>query len=401
MARFDGAEHPLHNRVASDDGGIWYDLGDPQWRAVRITPAGWEIVAEPPILFRRFAHQDAQVDPVSGKELRRFLDFVNLQDESQGLLLLVYLVTCFVPEIAHPVLLVHGPQGVAKTTLLCMLRRLIDPSSTKTLTFSRNTAELVQRLSHNWAAFFDNVTRIPEWISDALCRAVSGDGFSKRLLYSDDEDMVYHFRRCVGIDSINVVGRKPDLLDRSILLELGAIHRDQRMSEKGLWHKFDQAQPYLFGAVLGTLSRAMGLLPTVQLEELPRMADFAIWGCAIAQALGHMQEEFIDAYDANMALRDEEVLHAHPVAAALVAFMRQPRNNDGWNDTPSRLLEELRKVAEQERIDPNAKAWPKSPHVLTRRLKEVQPNLAAAGIEVQIGRHHGGRWICIRRISEQ
>ncbi len=52
----------------------------------------------------------------------------------------------------------------------------------------RNPAELVQQLAHHWMPIYDNITSIPLWISDTFCRATTGDGFSKRELYTDDED---------------------------------------------------------------------------------------------------------------------------------------------------------------------------------------------------------------------
>lgn len=52
-ALFEGSECPVYVRVASHGDDIYLDLGDPLWQAVRITAAGWEIVADPPVRFRR------------------------------------------------------------------------------------------------------------------------------------------------------------------------------------------------------------------------------------------------------------------------------------------------------------------------------------------------------------
>ena len=89
-------------------------------------------------------------------------------------------------------------------------------------------------LSHHWVAYFDNLSEVPAWLSDILCCAVTGAGFSKRELYSDDDDVTYAFRRCLGLNGINVVATRSDLLDRSILLRLGRIPRERRRGEKEL-----------------------------------------------------------------------------------------------------------------------------------------------------------------------
>ncbi len=118
--------------------------------------------------------------------------------------------------------MLHGEQGSAKSTLQELIKMLVDPSSILTLTFPRDINELVQKLSHNYIAYFDNMSNIPEWISDQLCRAVTGSGFSKRELYSDDDDIIYNFKRCIGLNGINLAATKADLLDRGIIIELNA-----------------------------------------------------------------------------------------------------------------------------------------------------------------------------------
>lgn len=377
QAQFEGPIRTLHNRIAWHEGAIWYDLSDPAWRAVRVHPSGWEIVPNPPILFRRYAHQRPQVDPVHGHSLDELLDFINVADAETQLLVQVGLVCSLVPEIPHPIPVLHGPQGAAKTTFFRILRRLVDPSVTETLTVPRDLHELVQQLDHHWLALYDNLGLLPDWVSDALCRAVTGDGFSKRRLYTDDEDVILSFRRCCGLNGINIAAHKPDLLDRSLLIGLDAIAPTRRRAEEEFWRAFERARPGLVGAALTALSRALAVFESVQLAESPRMADFARWGCAIARALGRLDLEFLDAYAANAARRNQEVLVAHPVAAMVAALMEGTAT---WSGTASELLTQLDELAARHRIDTRGRSWPRNPQVLSRRLNEIVPNLAAGGI---------------------
>jgi len=388
QAQFDGSECDLDVRVASDRGVFWYDLADSEWRAVKIDSGGWEVVSEPPILFRRYSHQQPQVEPVPGGDLQELLGFVNLRDASQELLLLVYLVSCLVPEIPHPIPILHGPQGAAKTTLFRILRRLVDPSATECLSFPRDASELVQQMSHHWMPLYDNVTGLPVWASDALCRAVTGEAFSKRELYSDDEDVIYRFRRCVGLNGINVAAHQADLLDRSIVIGLEPIAEPERRPESEFWTEFESVRPKLVGAILEILCRALVIRPSISLPGLPRMADFALWGCAIAEALGRPAGDFLAAYGENLEVRNEEVLQASPVAACVVVLME---NSLEWEGTPSELHRELEEIATRERVNTRARGWPKAPHSMVRRLNEVRPNLEAAGIDVETGRRTGQR----------
>jgi len=233
------------------------------------------------------------------------------------------------------------------------------------------------------------------WVSDALCRAVTGEGFSKRELYTDDDDVIYAFRRCLGLNGINLAAQKPDLLDRSILFKLERITREDRKGEKDLWARFEEKRSGILGGIFDVLAQTMRLRRTIELHILPRMADFTFWGCAAAQALGHTQEEFLDAYYANIGEQNEEAIHENPVAIALTALMER---RDEWEGTPSELLENLEAMAEVEKIDMRQKSWPKAANALSRRINEVKTNLAEVGIAIRSEKtSNGKRMILIQK----
>ena len=218
-------QRTLWNRVATLNGDIWYDLGH---GAVRIVPGHWEIVQNPPILFYQYSHQQNQSPPISGGSIWDLLPSLHLSRDSEtmdstDLLFLVYLVTLLIPDIPHPILAVQGEQGSGKTTLFKVIRNLIDPSAIPILGPQDNHREFVQLASHHWLVWLDNLTKLPEWMSDAMCRCVTGEGFSKRELFSDDEDILYSFRRCLGFNGINLIANKPDLLDRALIFSLERI----------------------------------------------------------------------------------------------------------------------------------------------------------------------------------
>ena len=388
QARFDGQAFQLHNRVALKDGSIWYDLADEKWRAIRITAERWEIADRPPILFRRYNHQRAQIDPIAGGTLRDLFLFTNLASASQELLLLVLLVSYLVLDIPHPILVVHGPQGSAKTTHLRTFRRLIDPSKTETLSLPHDRSEPVQQLGHHYTAAYDNVSHIPEWTSDALCRAVTGEGHSKRELYTDDDDVIYQFRRCISLNGINVAVQKPDLVNRSILTGLQVIPDERRRDEESYYREFEEARPKIFGAMLDTLSRAIALVNSVRLSGLPRMADFCRCGCAISQALGFGQKAFLEAFLGNAGLGHEEVLSGSQVAHATQSLVQ---SSGEWEGTPQDLYRELNLIAQTDNLNTRTREWPKAANSLTRRLNVIAPDLQAIGIYIKTGGRTGER----------
>lgn len=400
LAQFDGPEFDLHNRVGEYGGAIYYDLTDAAWRAVRIDGNGWQIVDRPPNLFRRYSHQRPQVEPVDGGNIRDVIEFLNIRKEDE-LLELCELVTDFVPDIPHPIRDVHGEKGAGKSVSQRVRRRLIDPSAAETLAFPRVKEELAQILSHHYAPIFDNIDNIQPALSDMLCRAVTGDGLSKRKLYSDDEDVIYAYRRVLQLNGINVVAQRPDLLDRTILYRLERIPRHQRRSEKEFWRDFEEARPKILGAIFDALSSAMRVQGTLELPAMERMADFTQWGAAVSIALGEGADAFLEAYRDNIIVQTREAVTGHLVGAAILALMV---DFDGeWSGTPTQLHTALESVGEREKLIRRSKDgkvfekdWPKNASALSRKLTEVSSNLADLGIAIEHS-HGDENLVTVRR----
>jgi len=61
-AQFDAPERTVHVRVAEHDSRSYLDLADKEWRAVQIGPDGWQVVASPPVRFRRAYSAERRID---------------------------------------------------------------------------------------------------------------------------------------------------------------------------------------------------------------------------------------------------------------------------------------------------------------------------------------------------
>lgn len=403
IAVYEGAEHTLETRIARHEGAIYYDLSDPAWRAVRIDADGWEIVDRPPPLFRRYSHQAPQVVPEPGGSLNELFRFLNVRPDDR-VLLAAWLVAAFIPDIPHPIPNFHGEKGAGKSVGQRALRRLIDPSIAETLAFASDAREIVQQLAHHYAPIYDNQDALAPWLSDLLCRAVTGEGFTKRELYSDDDDVVYAYRRVVLLNGVNVIPQRSDLLDRSILMELMRIPPERRREEREFWAGFEAARPRLLGAIFDALVRAMSIYDRLQLPALQRMADFTRWGAAIAEALGYGAEAFLKAYAANLGVQTREAVEGDIVGAAILSFME---GREEWSGTATELLAALEDAGERAKLfhrnangKVDARGWPGGAHILSRRLKQLLSNLADLGFALQDGRGDI-REITIRRAYQQ
>ncbi len=391
-ALFENPQITLYNRVAEKDGAFWYDLLNK--RAVRVTPGKWQIiknvsnvsnVANPgacwkglPILFRQYSHQQAQVEPIEGGDPWKVFDFLNITRDNH-LLVLVYIISCFVPEIPHPLFHPFGTQGAGKTTLCTFIKKLCDPSNIAAIISPRDAAQLIQILSHHHICLFDNMSDLPSWMSDILAIASTGGGFSKRQLFTDDEDIVYQVKRCIGLNGINALITRPDLMDRAILLQQERIEPSKRIEDKKLWESFELAKPYILGGIFDVLANAMAIYPDIKIETLFRMADFTRWGAAISVALGINPKEFIEAYGANIERQNEEVILNSALAQAVLSLMN---SRDKWEGTIKEALSALIEIAQPEK---GSKDFPRAEKSLRKHLNRLKVNLRDAGVTFDIG----------------
>jgi hypothetical protein len=403
IARKKQKEHKLFTRFARIDDAIYYDLCDPEWRAIKITKNGWSVVSELPIVFKRQSHQAEQVVPQRDDKCRvsDIFDFINITDEKQKILMQAWLVSCFIPEFPHPMAYISGSQGTAKSTMSRILRLLIDPSRINVVSKPTTIENLAQALAHHSFIFFDNVSHISYEESDLICRAVTGSGFTKRELYSNDNVFIYNIMTTIGINGISLVADRPDLLERSVLFPLDPIAEINRKQEHLLYAEFEKIRPQLLGAILDTVSKAMKIHPTITAEKFPRMADFARWGCAIAEALGYTQKQFLDAYKNTRDEQQEHVISSSVVASTLIKMME---NKDTWEGTANELLKALTYSAKDDwgYVDwkDRVQGLPKNANYLGRELKALIPALAEEGLVITRRTPRGSRIITITKKSK-
>jgi len=393
-AAYEGQVRQLHVRTAWHDGSLWYDLG--RGRAVRVCPGHWELTERPPVLFRSFSHQVPQVEPTRGGDLREFVGLVRMPDHKAELLILTDLVAGLVAGIPRPLSVFYGPHGAAKTSALRFKRMLQDPVAVPVQAPPRDVGEFIQIASHNLCVFLDNVTSLPLWLSDALCRFCTGDGFVKRVLYTTDDDFVYRPQGVGGLTGVNLCVTEPDLLDRCLIYHMERLPEGDFIPEGELEARFKKLQPGLLGGVFDTLAEAMRIRELMTTRCLPRLADYAQWGCAAAIALGCSEADYWVAYRSNVGVQTNEALDASPVAQAVLALMEE---RDEWNGTPGELLGEVNRIASEVGIDTTGRAWPRDATWVTRRLTVILPNLAAAGVRVRIGWSGKQRAVTLQRVK--
>jgi hypothetical protein len=101
----------------------------------------------------------------------------------------------------------------------------------------REERELMIAANNSYLLAFDNLSGLPHWLSDSLCRLATGGSFAVRQLYTDAEEVLFEASRPILLNGI----------------EDGVVH-------------------------------GLRASKTVHLDQLPRMADFALWAAACETA---------------------------------------------------------------------------------------------------------------------
>jgi hypothetical protein len=389
-AHFDAPARQVHIRVGGLDGRLYLDLGDETWRAVEIDATGWRVIDNPPVRFRRASGMKPMPIPVRGGSVASLRSFLNVQTEADFVLVVAWALACLRNRGPYPVIVLSGEQGSAKSTFSAILRALLDPNTAPLRALPREDRDLFIAASNGHVLAFDNVSGLPAWISDTLCRLATGGGFAVRQLYSDQDEVLFDAARPVILNGIEDIVTRPDLADRAVFLTLEPIPEERRRPEQELWAAFEAERPRLLGVLLDAVAKGLAELPRTKLDKLPRMADFALWATACETALWP-QGTFWSAYCRNRDDAVEGVIDADPIAAAVRAVMT---TRTEWTGTASELLGALAEMV-GERVA-KSKTWPDSPRALAGRLRRAATFLRKIGIDIGFEREGRARTRMIR-----
>jgi hypothetical protein len=379
-AHFDGIEREVHVRVGGLGDQLYLDLGDDAWRAVEISASGWQVVNEPAVRFRRTAGMQPLPVPIHGGSIETLRKFLNVQTDRDFVLVVAWALAVLRNQGPYPVLVLSGEQGSAKSTFSAILRALLDPNTAPLRALPREDRDLFIAAKNGHVLAFDNVSGLPSWISDTLCRLATGGGFAVRQLYTDQDEVLFEAARPIVLNGIEDIVSRPDLADRAIFLALEPIPEERRRPEKELWAGFEVARPQLLGMLLDAVCHGLKRLPDTYLDSLPRMADFALWATACETELWPAGT-FGVAYSGNRDEAVDSVIESDPVGSAIRSMMTARTE---WTGTASDLLGALdEEVSEKVRKN---KTWPATPRALSGKARRAATFLRKIGIDISFDR---------------
>ncbi|MBK8170734.1 MAG: bifunctional DNA primase/polymerase [Sandaracinaceae bacterium] len=391
------AQEDISLRYALDESTVWIDLGDDEYRIVRVDKSGYALDVPKNVLFRRTTIMAALPPPESGGAIDDLRGFVNLQDDEAWQLFLVWLVAAMITDRPFAILVLQGEAGSAKSTTSRIARMLVDPSTVGLFAPPRSESDLMVAARTTAMLALDNLSTPREGLADSLCRIATGIGLPARQLYTDGEMHVLSARRPILINGIDELLGRTDLGDRAILLRLSPIEASKRRGEDELLREFRAVQPRILGALYGLLSRVLAVLPDVTAEKhpLPRMVDYARVGIAVERALAWPTGSFLSAYWANATNIREDTVATDPVAHAVTMLVDE--FNGRWQGTPTSLLTHVERITSDGVR--RSSSWPRNAQSLSSHLTRVAPALRAQGVLVEKAKS-GARTITLSRATE-
>jgi hypothetical protein len=378
-ALYEGEQMQVHLRVAEIDGVIYVDLGDQEWNIVRVDQESWTVCSSDVARFWRPDGFESLPMPEHGGTVELLRPLMNLSDDQQWLLFKACLVAPFRTHGGYPVLLVTGGQGSGKSSLTRVFKHFTDPGLAPLLSAPRNEKDLMVSAQGQHVMAFENISSIPNWLSDAMCRISTGAATASRKLYTDATVMLLQAKRLQVINGIGDVINRPDLLERSVTLQMAPIMGPQRQTEYELAINLANAAPKVMGAIFKALSNGLRNIEDVELSEPPRMADFAQWAVACGSALGYTEQEFLDAYAADQEGQHLTAIEASPIGSLLLHFVEAAGS---WEGPASELMNAL---LHHDSRDYPGKYWPQSPGALSGVLERLKPALKGVGVTFERG----------------
>jgi len=255
----------------------------------------------------------------------------------------------------------------------------------------RKPEDLDLLLVRHYGLMLDNLSALNADTCDRLAGIVTGGKIEKRTLHTDLEVTELDPQGIIFFNGIGSLHSRPDLTERTIVIELERIPKKERIDDVEFESSFQEAVPEILGGIFALLCRAMDLYPDVNLAELPRMASFAKWGYAIAEAMGGRGDEFMAQYNNNSSLQTGALIERDTLFSAIIEAMDNPELRPltgGFGE----VLKVLAKVADPDGEQNNYRALDKDrmfpkPQGFANRLERIRIPLEEMGITFEIDKH--------------
>ena len=364
---------------SADRRTVYWDLARAEDGAVvEIDASGWRVVDWSPVPLVYTEAAQPLPTPIRPHDLEQVLTELEYllgfkRTDDEFVLLLGFVVHCLMPGGPYILLFITGERGSGKSTRARTIKNVIDPTRVPLRIRPSSRDDLAISAMRQWLPVYDNVSSIPQDMSDALCVILDGGGLGKRRLYSNDEETLVEAQRAVIITAIPDVLRAGDLLERAVTIEVPILN--EKIGERAMERALELLRPRLMGLLCDGVSKALAAEYNGDAETV-RRADVVGFVEAALPVLGIEPERFRTAYQANQREAFRGATVSDPVGDAVVQLMA---GRDTWEGRATALLFALTALQKSYMTELPI-GWPRTAHHLTGRLRRLAPDLRTLGI---------------------
>jgi hypothetical protein len=295
--------------------------------------------------------------------------------EHQRKAIIIWMFALAFPDMmpTKPLLIIEGAPGSGKSLSLQLIQWML-LGDVKPLSISKSQEDdfgvLILR---NPIALLDNLDSYIEWVADKVCSYTTTGVFTKRKLYSDNEEVVIRPHSFIAVASKNPASfRREDTVDRSIIIRLERRHvftRARKMIESIV-----EDRPKLLGEYVYYVNEMVKLMregayTEVDVEgEVHRMGDYAALGRIVGQVLGWHPDDVRDLMAGLQSERDTFASEEDPIVEVMHKWISyKPRigpSNIGREVSAHNLFKEFESIAQGNGIQ-----WYKSVKTLTQKIR--------------------------------
>lgn len=377
-------QKPVYLRAGlTPQGAYALDLCNDTWQAVIIEAGSWHIDNQQCVAFKRTkTMQPLPVPLASGAgRVDDLFELINCPKESQNMLL-AWMLECWRTDTAYPIAEIgNTEQGSGKSRAQSTLKRFIDSNTVNLRAKPKAVEDIYVAACNSLLISYENLSHLTEEMQDAFCVLATGGGFAKRQLFKDSEESTLSAKKPVIMNGIGTLATRQDLVDRLINLELNPLKPEARKTDSELDALLADKEASIFTGLLDLFAQSLALLPSIQIEQKARMADFCLLGASVYAARGveNPTDAFMQDYNAMRKEAIYRTLDSSPVASAVIAYLDKHPLGAEFTTAKNAL-----DVLIQYHTD--GEAWPRSAKGFTEAIKRLSPAFRQIGIKVEVSK---------------
>ena len=324
---------PVYSRICTktDESGkqtIYYDLGDDNFTMLVINGLEFQLIPysksspifarSPDILIQTVDESADDVD-----YLGQWCDILNIKDK---LLNKVHTIAMYLPDIETPFMFFNSEYGSGKTTAAEEIKMLVDPTSSHVTKMPEDIGDIQTILSARCVTIFDNLNKLNQDQSDALCRALTGDSKDQRMLYSDNTLYTTSYKnKKIVLTGTSADIDYPDFISRTVFYELERLPEGDTKSKIEIKAELAKLRPKVLCQIFRILVKVLKTHGAIgaKVRTETRMADFEQYGETISQALGYDQGLFQETWIRKVQEIKAEQQEQYPIIVTLGSILSE------------------------------------------------------------------------------